>query len=127
MNIAIPTNDRKSIAKRTGRASEFAFYTINNGEIKSVTYKKNTHSHDDHDRNEGHHGENENHNHEGHNHEHHEHEEHNHDELLEILTDIDLLLVRAVGKYMRKTLQKGNFKYQLVKIDDISEILKAYL
>ena len=47
MNIAIPTNDRKSIAKRTGKASEIAFYTINNGTIISVTYTKNTHSHDD--------------------------------------------------------------------------------
>lgn len=125
MRIAIPTNDRKSIAKRTGRAAEFAFYTIDNGEIKSVTYSKNTHKHDGHDRDEGHHhGENEEHNHKGHNH---EHGEHNHDELLDILIDIDLLLVRAVGKYMRKTLQKGNFKYQLVKIDDISKILEDYL
>ena len=127
MKIVIPTNDRKSIAQRTGRASEFAFYTINNAEIKSVTYTKNIHSHNDHDRKEGHHhGENETHEHEheGHNH---EHGEHNHDELLEILVDIDLLLVRAVGKYMRKTLQKGNIKYELVRVDDISEILKKYL
>lgn len=125
MKIAIPTNNRIEIAKRTGRASEFAFYTIENGEIKSVTYKKNTHSHNDHDRNEGHHhGEHEDHDHGGHNH---EHGEHSHDDLLEILTDIDLLLVRAVGKYMRKTLHKGNFEYKLVKIDPISEILKDYL
>lgn len=125
MKIVIPTNDRIAIAKRTGRALEFAFYTIENGEIKSVTYKKNTHSHNDHDRNEGHHhGEHENHEHGGHTH---EHGEHSHDDLLEILTDIDILLVRAVGKYMRKTLQKGNFEYKLVKIDAISKILKDYL
>lgn len=125
MKIAIPTNDRKSIAKRTGRALEFAFYTIENGEIKSVTFTKNTHSHDDHDKNEGHHhGENEDQKHEEH---HHEHGEHNHDELLDILINIDILLVRAVGKYMRKTLKKGNINYKLVKIDDISKILKDYL
>ena len=125
MKIAIPTNNRIEIAKRTGRASEFAFYNIENGGIKSVTYKKNTHSHDDHDRNEGHHhGENESHEHGKHEH---QHVEHNHDELLEILTDIDVLLVRAVGKYMRKTLQKGNINYKLVKIDVISEILEDYL
>lgn len=125
MKIAIPTNDRKSIAKRTGRAIEFAFYTIENGTIKSVTYKENTNSHDDHNRNEGHHhGENENYDHDEHNH---EHGEHNHDEILDILKDIDILLVRAVGKYMRKTLQKGTFKYKLVKIDNISEIIENYL
>jgi len=125
MKIAIPTNDRQLITKRTGRAAEFAIYTIENGEINSVDYEKNTHSHDDHDRNEGHHhGENENHNHGGHNH---EHGEHNHDELLTILNDIDILFVRAVGKYMRKTLQNGNVNYQLVKIDDISEIIENYL
>ncbi|SDW38992.1 Predicted Fe-Mo cluster-binding protein, NifX family [Lutibacter oricola] len=124
MKIALPTNDRKSIAKRTGRASEFAFYTINNGIIESVKYVKNTNSHD-HDRNEGHlRGENDEHNHIGHKH---EHGEHNHDELLDILVDIDLLLVRAVGKYMRKTLQKGSFEYKLVKTDAISELLEDYL
>ena len=124
MKIAIPTNDRISIAKRTGRASEFAFYTIENGAIKSVTYKKNTHNHNDHDRNEGHHGKQEDHNDNKHTH---KHEEHSHDDLLEVLTDIDLILVRAVGKYMRKTLQKGDFDYKLVKIDVISEILEDYL
>lgn len=112
MNIAIPTNDRKSIAKRTGKASEIAFYTINNGTIISVTYTKNTHSHDDHRRSEEDYDEN---------------EEHNYDKLLDILINVDLFLVKSVGKFMKKTLQKGNINYQLVKIDDISEILKDYL
>jgi predicted Fe-Mo cluster-binding NifX family protein len=123
MKIAIPTNDRESIAKRTGRAAEFAFYTIENGAVKSVTYKKNIHSHDDHNRNEKHHH-NENEEHDGHNH---EHGEHNHDEVLEILKDTDLLLVRAVGKYMRKSLEKGTFEYKRVKTDTISEIIEDYL
>jgi predicted Fe-Mo cluster-binding NifX family protein len=128
MKIAIPTNDRETIAKRTGRAKEFALYHIKGKEIKSIEYLKNTHTHDDHDRTEGNHqekqgdgkgqggGKNQ-----------HEHEEHNHDELLFLLNDIDVLLVRAVGKYMRKTLKNGNITYQLVKIDDISKILENYL
>lgn len=105
MKIAIPTNDRKSIANRTGRAFEIAFYTIENGEIKSVTYSKNTHSHDDHRENG----------------------DQNHDKLLDILIDVDILLVRAVGKFMKKTLQKGNINYQLVNVDAISKILEDYL
>ncbi len=131
MKIAIPTNDRKTIAKRTGRAEEFALYHIENKEIKSIEYLKNTHSHEDHDRAEGNHHEKQGDGHgkgQKHNHDHnHEHEEHNHDELLLLLKDIDILLVRAVGKYMRKTLQNGNINYQLVKIDVISEILENYL
>jgi len=136
MKIAIPTNDRKTIAKRTGRAEEFALYHIENKEIKSIEYLKNTHSQEDHDRAEGNHHEK----HDGgqgkgqgggghkHNHDHnHEHGEHNHNELLTLFEKVDILLVRAIGKYMKKTLQKGNINYQLVKIDDISEILENYL
>ena len=113
MKIAIPTNDRETIAKRTGRALEFAFYTIENGKIISVTYSENIHKHGEHDRSEGHH--------------HEKNEEHGHDDILEILIDIDILLVRAIGKYMRKSLQKGNINYKIVKIDAISELLKGYL
>jgi predicted Fe-Mo cluster-binding NifX family protein len=116
MKIAIPTNDRNSIAKRTGRATEFGIFTIENGEIQSVEYLKNTHSHVDHDRSEGkHHAKSK------------EHEEHNHDELLILFKNIDVLLVRAVGKHMRQTLKKGNISYKLVKIDTISEIISNYL
>ena len=114
MKIAIPTNDRITIAKRTGKATEIAFYVIDNGAIKSVTYTKNTHSHDDHGRNDVNYNLD-------------EREELNYDKLLDILIDVDLLLVKAVGKYMKKTLQKANINYQLVSTDAISEILKDYL
>ncbi len=114
MKIAIPTNDRKTIAKRTGRAIEFAIYSIENKEIQSVEYTKNTHSHNDQDDEQG----------KDHNH---EHGEHNHDDLLTLFEKVDILFVRAIGKHMRKTLQKGNVNYQLVKIDAISKILENYL
>ena len=134
MKIVIATNDRKKIAKRTGRAAEFAIYTIENGEIQSIDYQKNTHTHhNDHDRNEGNHrqghesghGHGKNHDH-GQHHEH-EHGEHNHDEIVTQLKGIDMFLVRAVGKYMKKDLQEGNIPYQLVKDDDITEIISNYL
>lgn len=119
MKIAIPTNDRKTIAKRTGRAEEFVIYHIENKETKSIEYHKNTHSHDDDNKNEkNHHGNKNTHL--------HEHGEHNHDELLLLLKDIDILLARAVGKHMKQTLQKGNIPYQLVKTDTISELLENY-
>lgn len=119
MKIAIPTNDRKTIAKRTGRAEEFAIYQIENNQIQGAEYLKNTHSHDDDNKTEENpHGNKNTH--------HHEHGEHNHDELLLLLKDIDILLVRAVGKHMKQTLQKGNIPYQLVKTDTISKLLKNY-
>ncbi len=142
MKIAIATNDRKNIAKRTGRAAEFAIYTIENGEIQSTDYQKNTHTHhDDHDRNEGNHrqehggghghghgnshGEH-HHHHDNHDHNH-EHGEHTHDEIITQLKGVDILFVRAIGKYMKKDLQNGNIPYQLVKVDDITEIISNYL
>lgn len=90
MKIAIPTNDRNSIAKRTGRATEFGVFTIKNQKIKSVEYIKNLHTHEDHNRKEGKHLDSD------------LHEEHNHDELLVLLKDINILLVRAIGKHMRQ-------------------------
>lgn len=124
MTIAIPTNDRKTIAKRTGRAAEFAFYTIEDGAINSVAYQKNTHEHHDHNRNEG------NHRHGGHGNGHKhgkEHGNHSHDEIVTQLKDIDLFLVRAVGKHMKRDLEKGNIPYKLVKGEELSEIISNYL
>lgn len=115
MKIAIPTNDRNSIAKRTGRAAEFGIFTIKNKKIQLIEYVKNSHSHDNHNHNEENHYNSD------------KHEEHNHDDLLILLKDIDILFVRAIGKHMRQTLKKGNIPYQLVKIDNISKIISNYL
>lgn len=143
MKIAIPTNDRKTIAKRTGRAAEFAIYHIENGEIISIDHQKNTHEHDDnHDRKEGNHrqgnggghrhsdghgkshGNGHHHGEHGHNH---EHGMHSHDEIITQLKGIDILLVRAIGKYMKKDLQSGNITYKLVKEDEIDKIIATHL
>jgi len=115
MKIAIPTNDRKSIAKRTGRAAEFGVFTIKNEKIESVEYIKNLHAHKDHDKKEGKHLDTDS------------HKEHNHDELLIFLKNVDVLLVRAIGKHMRQTLKNGNVAYKLVRIDNIPEIISNYL
>jgi predicted Fe-Mo cluster-binding NifX family protein len=126
MIIAIATNDRKTIAKRTGRATEFAFYHINNGEIQSIDYQKNTHEHHDHDRNEGHHRKGQGSHGHGHGH-HHDHGNHTHDEVVNQLKEVDIFLVRAVGKHMKRDLENGNIPYQLVKEENITEIISNYL
>lgn len=125
MLIAIATNDRKTIAKRTGRAAEFAFYQINGTEITAITYQKNHHEHHDHDRSEGNHRQ-------GHgrglgNRHHHHYEEHTHDEVVQQLKDVDIFLVHAVGKHMKSDLEKGKIPYKRVKGEMISEIISNYL
>jgi len=154
MKIAIATNDREHIAKRTGRASEYAIYTIENGKVTDVQYEENQHHHDDdHDRSEGNHRQVEgfghghgdhnrqgeghgngrgNHQHHTHTHHHHheeekEEEEHSHDEVVEQLKDIDMFLIRAVGKYLRQDLINGNIPFELVKGEKIDDIVQDYL
>jgi len=113
MKISFPTNDRKTIAKRTGRCEEFAIYDIVDGEIKSVDYLKNTHEHHDH------------------NHEHkqkkdHGERQHSHSDIMNLLKDIDLLIVGRVGKYMKKDIQTSGLKYQLTKKTSIVEAIQEY-
>ncbi len=130
MKIAIATNDRKEIAHRTGRAIEFAIYTIENNEIVEVEYKENLHHHHhDHEDDEEHHRRHQGNGHgKGHGHRHHHHEhnegEHHHDEVVEALQGVDYLLYKALGKYMRKDMEDAKIKLQRtnnVKIDKIVE------
>ncbi|MEN8136980.1 MAG: hypothetical protein ABFR62_00930 [Bacteroidota bacterium] len=74
MKIAFATDDKKTISKITGRAKWFAFYDIENGDVKSIDYIENIHEHDDHDH-DHHHGHDHNHD---HNHDHHHHDGHGH-------------------------------------------------
>ncbi len=158
MIIAVPTNDRKTIAKRTGRSAEFAFFTVENGKVTDVRFEKNAHEHHDHDdyepnhrkvqgygqghgtgkgrgmglglgRGHGRHHHDHEHDHHHHEHDHeHEHGDHGHDEVVEQLKDVDILLVRAVGKYMRKDLENGKIPFKTVtKENDIFKIVENYI
>ncbi len=132
MIIAIATNDRKTIAKRTGRATEFAFFEINGNEITGVTYENSHHEHHDHDRSESNHrqgrrGHNLG---QGHSHGHgngYHHHEHHHDEVVEQLKNVNMFLVRAVGKHMRSDLERGNIPFKLVKGEILTDIVKNYI
>ena len=131
MIIAVATNDRKTIAKRTGRAAEFAFFKITGNEIIEVTYEKNDHDHHDHDRSEGHHrqgrrGQGLGHGH-GQGYHHHHEEEHSHDEVIKQLKDVDMFLVRAVGKHMKHDLEHGNIPFKLVKGENLTDIVNNYI
>ena len=121
MKITFPTNDRKTIAKRTGRCKEFAVYDIENNTVKSIDYLKNNHEHHDHGHGHG----------DGHGHGREDHAkgegEHSHEEIGEILNDTDVLIVGRVGKFMRKALIGFGIKYHVSKNPNIDEALEEYL
>ena len=115
MKISFPTNDRKTIAKRTGRCKEFVIYDLADSKIVDISYHENNHEHHDH----------------GHGHGHHDHKkgegEHNHDEMGELLKGVDVLVVGRVGKFMKKALEGFGIRYQLTKKLEIQEVVDEFL
>ncbi len=103
MKVAFPTNDRKTIAERTGRCKEFAIFDVVNSNI-TINYVANHHEHHEHDENKEH--------------------EHSHDEAMGILADVDLLIVKKIGKHMKSDLDKNNIKYKKVDEIEINNIIK---
>ena len=105
MKIAIATNDRINVAKRTGQAKEFALIEIENGKVISQKYAANHHEH--HDDEEEH--------------------EHSHDDIVKILKDIDVLLLLNVGGHLKKDLEEGNIKYEKTKLKTLEEVITKWL
>jgi len=107
--ICIPTNDKQTIAQRTGRAKGFMFYTIDdNKKIIEEKYIDNPHSHD-------------------HNHDEEEEHEHHHNEIIEILQDVDIFVVKAVGKHLRQDLIDANINFERTSKTEIKDILNDYI
>ncbi len=109
MKIAIPTNDRISVAERTGQAAEFAVFTILNKTVTETEYRVNDHKH------------------EHHSHGHTEHHDHSHDEVVTLLKDTDLLLIHRVGPHMLESLQNGGITYEVINEQQISDVLQRFL
>ncbi len=134
MKIAIATDDRINIAKRTGRAKEFVIYSITDGKIQNIEFKENLHRH--------HHDEYEHHQHnpgqgkgqgrnkhtERHLHGHHHTPgKHLHDEVVEILRNVDVLLYKALGKYMRQDMLNAKINIKRTSKEKLEEIVRDYL
>ena len=102
MKIAIPTNDRINLAKRTGQAKEFVLVEIENGKVVGTKYAAN--HHEDHD----------------------ESVEHSHNDIVEMLKDIDVLLLINVGKHLKKDLENGRIKYEKISLQTIEEVISFY-
>ena len=106
MIVAFPTNDKKTITKFTGRCKEFAIYKIENNTTELVEYRENTHKHHDHSNGED--------------------DDHNHNDIMEKLSDIDLLIIKMAGKHFRNDLDAYSIKYEKSKELDINTILESY-
>lgn len=108
MTIAIPTNDKKTLAKRTGQAQIFAYFQVENGKVINAFFKDNPQKHEHH-----HHGKEEHH--------------HSHPEILKILEGVDLVLVKNIGKYMKADFVQNGINYLKIAESDLESAVKEYL
>ncbi len=111
MKIAIPTNDRINLAERSGRAAEFAVYTIGSNGVKSVEYLVNSHEHTHHGGGEHHHG----------------HAEHNHGhgDIVALLKGVDIVVGKKFGPHFARDFHDAGIKMKLTKLDIIDELVNS--
>jgi len=108
MKIAIPTDDRLNIAKRTGRCREFLIATVSQNAVISETIVPNAHTHDhDHDNADEH--------------------EHTHPEVLALLSNVEWLIVSAIGKYMQSDMENAGIQIYHTKLKSIPDILESLI
>ena len=103
MKVAIPSDNWETITKRTGQSKGFMVYELNNGKIIHSEYRENTME------------------------EHDEEAEHSHRQIIELLKDVDILLVAAIGKHMKKDVENSSMEYQFVKEDKLNQIISNFL
>lgn len=106
--IAFPTDDRKTIFLRTGRVKGFLLFTVDDNTVVSENYAENSHQEHDHPANEP-------------------EEEHSHPEIVALLKGCDMVIVRAIGKHMKRDFDLDHIPYRVVKTDIIYEALQEYL
>lgn len=111
MQLVIPTDDRKTVAQKTGRCKEFVVVTAEDGNTK-YDYVPNLHKHGHHDHDQEHsHGEG----------------GHSHNEILEVVKDADMFLVGHIGKPLKEELDKNNIPYQKAEESDIEKLVENFL
>ncbi len=110
MKIVIPSNDKITVAPRSGRALYFMIFDIVNHEIINTSIKENKHEHH-------HHGN------DLHSHEH----GHSHADMVEQLKDCDLMITQKVGPHFGPELKAVNIKIEICGEQSIEDALKQYL
>ena len=107
MKIAIPANDGVTIAERTGQARGLMVYMLTNGKIDRQIHKILP-IHLNHNHHKG-----------GNN--------HSHKDLVKLLLEYDLLLVKKLGPHMREDLLKEGLPFLMVEKKFLDEVLDEYL
>gem|GEM_PF-6074989 len=117
MKIAIATDDRENVAKRTGRAAYICVTEIKTDGSREQSFRVHEHGHGHGEHGHGDHGHGE-HGHGEHGHAEHEHREqghgihridaahdhHDHKNTADILRDCDVFLVHHVGPHLKEAL-----------------------
>lgn len=102
MKIAIPTSDQVKVFERTGHAPFFAVATIEELNITHIAFITNPpHKHLEGD--------------------------HSHQEIVDLLKDCDLLLVKKIGKHLAAELLTAGIEYQITTSDMIGEALHQFI
>lgn len=93
MKIAIPTNDKEHLFKRSGQTKGFLIINISDNYHNIDDYRINTHSH-----------------HHNHSHSRHHDDGHSHKEIVDALSDCDYIVVNVIGKHFNNDLQTAGIK-----------------
>jgi len=106
MKVAVPTNDKETLAERTGRAKGFLIFEIENKSAKEIDFRVNPHKHDD-DESEEH--------------------DHSHAEVMEVLSDCNYIIVNKVGKHFKHDLNQTNIAVFKTRSKEIQAALDSFL
>jgi predicted Fe-Mo cluster-binding NifX family protein len=108
MKIAIPTNDRSTVAERSGRAAEFAIVEIDDNNILSTTFIENEHEKTHHS---------------GEGHSHGEHADHGHGDLVELLEGVSVIIGKKFGPHFSRDFHNAGVKMKLTKLTKIDDVI----
>ncbi|MCC7521070.1 MAG: hypothetical protein IT220_05500 [Flavobacteriaceae bacterium] len=108
MKLALATEDREHIARRTGRAAEFAIYQIEDGKVIHVEYLKNDHNHQE-------------------SHEHIHEQAHSHANVVAAFKGVDMFLVTHLGPHFKAEIEAAKIPYEIVRENLIEDLLRPYL
>ena len=107
IKIAVPSNDRQSIAKFSGRAKEFAVVEIKNKQIINITYRENHHEHN-HDHSQGDHN-------------------HGHQDIVDTLHDCVAVVGKKFGTHFAGDFHKAGMRLILTKKEELEEaVMEAF-
>jgi predicted Fe-Mo cluster-binding NifX family protein len=103
MKIALPTSDRLTVFKRTGRTTEFAIFEIVDGSYEFVEFRANPHT----------------------NHTHGDHE-HHHKDVVAILNDCDALLVSKVGDAFKNDFNQAGISIYKTNQEKLKDAVSVF-